>query len=103
MRTRIRNLKKSLETSGINYDQVFRSIKYLASSRDTLELYFNGSVGIGEHSEILAEINKWTEKLSQADENIASLKGYFQTTFTGHVETIDDDEPIDKELLKGNE
>jgi len=69
----------------------------------TLELYFNGSVGIGEHSEILAEINKWTEKLSQADENIASLKGYFQTTFTGHVEIIDDDEPIEKELLKGNE
>ena len=41
LRTRIRNLKKSLETSGINYDQVFRSIKNLASSRDTLELYFN--------------------------------------------------------------
>ena len=41
LRTRIRNLKKSLETSGINYDQIFRSIKNLASSRDTLELYFN--------------------------------------------------------------
>ena len=41
LRTRIRNLKKSLETSGINYDQVFRSIKNLASSRDTLDLYFN--------------------------------------------------------------
>tara|TARA_B100000965_G_scaffold59161_1_gene45238 strand:- start:476 stop:1498 length:1023 start_codon:yes stop_codon:yes gene_type:complete len=41
LRTRIRNLKKSLEASGINYDQVFRSIKNLASSRDTLELYFN--------------------------------------------------------------
>ena len=41
LRTRIRNLKKSLETSGINYDQVFRSINNLASSRDTLELYFN--------------------------------------------------------------
>ncbi len=41
MRTRIRNLKKSLETSGINYDQVFQSIKNLASSRDTLDLYFN--------------------------------------------------------------
>ena len=41
LRTRIRNLKKSLEKSGINYDQVFRSIKNLASSRDTLNLYFN--------------------------------------------------------------
>jgi len=41
LRTRIRNLKKSLEKSGINYDQVFQSIKNLASSRDTLDLYFN--------------------------------------------------------------
>tara|TARA_A100001011_G_scaffold318346_1_gene338092 strand:+ start:549 stop:1571 length:1023 start_codon:yes stop_codon:yes gene_type:complete len=40
LRTRIRNLKKTLETTGINYDQVIRSIKNLASSRDTLDLYF---------------------------------------------------------------
>ena len=40
LRTRVRNLKKTLEKSGINYDQVFRSIKNLASSRDTLDLYF---------------------------------------------------------------
>ncbi len=41
LRTRVRNLKKSLEKSGINYDQIFQSIKNLASSRDTLDLYFN--------------------------------------------------------------
>ena len=41
LRTRIRNLKEILETSGINYDQVIRSIKNLASSRDTLDQYFN--------------------------------------------------------------
>ncbi len=41
LRTRIRNLKETLETSGINYDQVIRSIKNLASSRDTLDQYFN--------------------------------------------------------------
>ena len=41
LRTRIRNLRETLETSGINYDQVIRSIKNLASSRDTLEQYFN--------------------------------------------------------------
>ena len=40
LRTRIRNLKTSLETSGINYDKVFQSIKNLASSRDTLNHYF---------------------------------------------------------------
>tara|TARA_B100000965_G_scaffold127799_1_gene106349 strand:- start:127 stop:1149 length:1023 start_codon:yes stop_codon:yes gene_type:complete len=41
LRTRIRNLKRTLEKSGINYDQVFRSIKNLASSRDTLDFYFD--------------------------------------------------------------
>jgi len=41
LRTRIRNLKESLENSGINYDQIIKSIKNLASSRDTIELYFN--------------------------------------------------------------
>ena len=32
----------------------------------TLELYFQKSVGIGEHSKILEEINDWTSKLSEA-------------------------------------
>ena len=41
LRTRIRNLKTSIESSGINYDKIFQSIKNLASSRDTLEHYFN--------------------------------------------------------------
>ena len=41
LRTRIRNLKSSLEMSGINYDKIFQSIKNLASSRDTLDYYFN--------------------------------------------------------------
>ena len=29
----------------------------------TLELYFNKSVGIGEHSDIGAEIHQWISKL----------------------------------------
>ena len=41
LRTRIRKFRQILETSGINYDQIFKSIKNLASSRDTLNLYFN--------------------------------------------------------------
>ncbi len=41
LRTRVRTLKKSLEKIGIKYDQIFKSIKNLASSRDTLNLYFN--------------------------------------------------------------
>ena len=44
----------------------------------TLELYFLKSVGIGEHSELLVEINKWTHKLAEADENLTVLKQYFE-------------------------
>jgi tRNA(Ile)-lysidine synthase len=41
LRTRIRKFKKTLEKSGIHYDQIFKSIENLSSSRDTLDLYFN--------------------------------------------------------------
>ena len=43
----------------------------------TLNLYFSNSVGIGEHSKILEEINNWTGKLSEAEENLINLKKYF--------------------------
>ena len=42
-----------------------------------LEILFNNSVGIGEHTDILVEITKWTESLSQAEENITVLKKHF--------------------------
>ena len=41
LRTKIRNFRSQLESSGINYDQISKSIKNLASSRDTLDFYFN--------------------------------------------------------------
>ncbi len=40
LRTKIRNLKKTLMKSGINYDQIIRSINNLASSKATLDKYF---------------------------------------------------------------
>ena len=39
LRTKIRNLKKPLLKSGINYDQIIKSIKNLASSKTTLDQY----------------------------------------------------------------
>ena len=42
-----------------------------------LEILFNNSVGIGEHSEIMTEVNKWIESLSQAEENIQTLSKHF--------------------------
>jgi hypothetical protein len=43
----------------------------------TLDVYFNKSVGIGEHSNLLDEIKKWTDKLAQAEENLTVLKSHF--------------------------
>jgi hypothetical protein len=42
-----------------------------------LEIYFNNSVGIGEHSNLLSEIIEWTQKLTEAEENIETLKRHF--------------------------
>ncbi len=42
-----------------------------------LEVYFNNSVGIGEHSNLLKEITEWTQKLAEAEENISILHKYF--------------------------
>ncbi len=41
LRTKIRGLEKPLNKSGIGYDQIIRSINNLASSRTTLEKYYN--------------------------------------------------------------
>ena len=54
------------------------AIKYYESQKSeaeaTLDIYFNNSVGIGEHSNLLEEVKKWTSKLSEAEENLRTLK-----------------------------
>ena len=42
-----------------------------------LHILFKNSVGIGEHTDILSEIDKWVKSLSEADENIETLKTNF--------------------------
>jgi len=62
LRTRIRKLKQILEKSGVNYDQIFKSIKNLASSRDTLELYFRKAYDetvINKNNRILIVLKKF--------------------------------------------
>ena len=34
-----------------------------------LDILFNDAVGIGEHTDLLTEVKKWTESLSQAEKN----------------------------------
>ena len=42
-----------------------------------LEILFNQSVGIGEHTDILSEVDKWVNSLSQAEENLKTLNESF--------------------------
>ena len=68
---------------GANMSHFYKAaISHWEAQRDnalaTLELYFLKSVGIGEHSKLLEEINEWTHKLSEAEENIEVLKKYFE-------------------------
>ena len=54
--------------------------KYEAQKSEALahlEILFEKSVGIGEHTDILSEVNKWVESLSQADENLETLNKHF--------------------------
>ena len=42
-----------------------------------LNILFKNSVGIGEHTNILAEIDKWVKSLSEANENLQTLLDNF--------------------------
>ena len=42
-----------------------------------LDTYFNNSVGIGEHSDLPAEIYKWVEKLATAEDALETLARYW--------------------------
>mgnify|MGYP004001064693 CR=1 FL=1 len=57
------------------------AVSHYEAQRDeaiaTLNVYFDNPVGIGEHSNILCEIKKWTTQLAGAEENLAVLKTHF--------------------------
>ena len=42
-----------------------------------LKVYFENAVGIGDHSNFLDEVKKWTGTLADAEENIATLQKHF--------------------------
>lgn len=53
-------------------------MKYLAEIAEAeavLGTYFTNSVGIGEHSELLPEFDKWMAKLAEAKDKLEALEG----------------------------
>jgi len=82
LRTKVRNLRKSLEKSGIKYDQVFKSIQNLSLSKITLDEYFNKifkELIKKRKKEILINFEKYAElnkdtKIALINESIKKLK-----------------------------
>ena len=43
----------------------------------TIEIYFNGSVGIGEHPQLLEEMGKQLDIIATNEDRLTTLKKYF--------------------------
>jgi len=52
----------------------------IAEAYATLIVYFDNSVGIGEHPQFLNEMDKQLEVISNAEEKIQSLNKHFNNT-----------------------
>ena len=82
MRTKVRNLKKPLENSGIKYEQIFKSIQNLSLSKMTLDGYLNKifkELIKKSNKEILINFNKYKNlskdtKMALINESIKKLK-----------------------------
>ena len=48
-----------------------------------LKVYFNSPVGIGEHPDLITEIDKYVDKLANATDKIEALRANFKILETG--------------------
>ena len=74
LRTKVRNLRKPLEESGIKYDQIFRSIQNLSYSKVTLDSYLSKlfkKLIIRKKGEVLVNFRKF--KVLNNDVKIALI------------------------------
>lgn len=46
-------------------------------AKANISLYLNNAVGVGEHSDILTELKKWTGVLADAESNLETLDNNF--------------------------
>tara|TARA_Y100000592_G_scaffold20875_1_gene32094 strand:- start:1253 stop:1471 length:219 start_codon:yes stop_codon:yes gene_type:complete len=44
----------------------------------TLDILFNDATAIGEHTDLLTEVKKWTESLATAEDCLATLERNFE-------------------------
>jgi hypothetical protein len=71
----IKSKNKNMSTSQLLQDAL--ELKYLAQiaeAKATLSIYFESSVGIGEHPQHLEEMDKLIAQLAEAEDKLESLK-----------------------------
>ena len=49
-----------------------------AEALASLDVFFNNSVGVADHSDFLEEIKKWVEVLTSAEDSLATLHKHFE-------------------------
>jgi len=96
LRTKVRNLKRPLENSGIKYEKIIKSINNLASSKATLDDYlkkiFKETIK-KKRKEIFINFEKFKEhnkeiKIALINESIRRLKNNYYNPRTKKVENL---------------
>ena len=96
LRTKVRNLKRPLEKSGIKYEQIFRSIQNLSLSKATLEEYANkifDKLIVKKRNEILINFYEYKKlnhetKMSLINASIKLLKKNYYDLRSKKVENL---------------
>jgi len=96
LRTRIRNLKKPLEKSGIKYEKIFKSIQNLSQSKVTLDRYLSKifkEFVKKSNSEILINLKKYQHlnidiKIAVINHSIKQLKRNYYDLRSKKVENL---------------
>jgi tRNA(Ile)-lysidine synthase len=96
LRTKVRNLRKPLEKSGIKYDQIFKSIQNLSLSKITLEKYLDEifrELIKKRNKEILINFKKYEKlnkvtKMALINESIKKLKNNYYDLRSIKVENL---------------
>ena len=97
LRTRVRNLKKTLEKSGIMYEKIFKSIQNLSQSKMTLDSYlskiFKEFIKKESNGEILINFKKYQHlsndtKIAVINHSIKQLKRNYYDLRSKKVENL---------------
>ena len=96
LRTKVRNLKKPLEKSGIKYEKIFKSIQNLSQSKTTLDGYLSSIFKefiMKSNSEILINFKKYKDlnkdiKIAVINQSIKQLKSNYYDLRSKKVENL---------------